>query len=90
MTPLLVIAPAELPPAAPVATAIVVAGEHHHAGGTLGTISGNFYVTADAHVALISEPDFGGIDYDKWQAVVQPAARSAFADRLDILELIDD
>jgi hypothetical protein len=31
-----------------------------------------------------------GIDYDKWSAVVRPSPRSAFADRLDIVDLAED
>jgi len=31
-----------------------------------------------------------GIDYERWAAVVQPAPREAFADRLDVLDLFDD
>jgi hypothetical protein len=31
-----------------------------------------------------------GIDYDKWAAVVRPSPRSAFADRLDIVDLTED
>jgi hypothetical protein len=31
-----------------------------------------------------------GIDYDKWAAVVRPSSRSAFADRLDIVDLAED
>lgn len=29
-----------------------------------------------------------GIDYEKWSAVAQPSPRSAFADRLDIVDLL--
>jgi hypothetical protein len=31
-----------------------------------------------------------GIDYDKWATVVRPSPRSAFADRLDIVDLAGD
>ncbi len=31
-----------------------------------------------------------GIDYDRWGAVVKPSPRSAFADRLDVVDLLDD
>lgn len=31
-----------------------------------------------------------GIDYEKWSVVARPSPRSAFADRLDIVDLLDD
>ena len=31
-----------------------------------------------------------GIDYEKWSKVARPSPRSAFADRLDIVDLLDD
>jgi hypothetical protein len=31
-----------------------------------------------------------GIDYDRWSSVAQPSARSAFADRLDVVDLLGD
>jgi hypothetical protein len=32
----------------------------------------------------------GGIDYDRWTEVVRPAPRGAFADRLDLLDVLDE
>jgi len=32
----------------------------------------------------------GGIDYDRWVGLVNPAPRHAFADRLDLLAELDD
>jgi hypothetical protein len=31
-----------------------------------------------------------GIDYERWAAVVKPAPREAFADRLDVVDLLAD
>lgn len=31
-----------------------------------------------------------GIDYEKWSAVVKPSPRGAFADRLEVVDLVDD
>ena len=32
----------------------------------------------------------GGIDYDRWIGVVEPSPREDFADRLDLLDLLED
>jgi hypothetical protein len=32
----------------------------------------------------------GGIDYSRWTGLVRPAPREAFADRLDLLDILDD
>jgi hypothetical protein len=31
-----------------------------------------------------------GIDYDRWAGVARPSPRSAFADRLDVVDLLGD
>ena len=46
---------------------------------------------AGAQQGDVTDPDFPhGIDYERWSSVVQPAAREAFADRLDLIDLFDD
>ena len=47
------------------------------------------FVWADLHTADGSEFP-GGIDYDRWTEVVQPSPRDAFADRLDLLDILDE
>lgn len=31
-----------------------------------------------------------GIDYDRWTGIVRPSPREAFADRLDLLDILDE
>lgn len=31
-----------------------------------------------------------GIEYDRWSRAVQPAPRALFADRLDLLDILED
>jgi hypothetical protein len=32
----------------------------------------------------------GGIDYDRWADLVRPSPREAFADRMDLLDILDE
>ena len=52
-------------------------------------VSAPAYIQADADPTW--EPDFPqGINYDRWTGVVQTSPRDTFADRLDLLDLLDD
>jgi hypothetical protein len=31
-----------------------------------------------------------GIDYDRWTGIVRPSPREAFADRIDLLDILDE
>jgi hypothetical protein len=69
-------------------SAFVINGGHSSTGASTTTF---VIAVADEDELVVGAPDLPeGIDYDRWVGLVNPASRERFADRLDLLETLDD